>query len=66
MMTEDLVRQATNLGMDHAEDEHHGKRTRRLYSGRQVADALGVKDQLTGDQYVALRDAYGSGWSSFW
>ncbi len=38
----------------------------RLYSGRQVADAVGVSDQLSGADYVALRDTHGSGWSLFW
>ena len=52
--------------MDHAEDEHHGEKGVRLYSGRQVADALGIEEQLTGNEYVALREAYASGWSSFW
>ncbi|MFJ4225654.1 hypothetical protein [Microbacterium sp. NPDC089695] len=66
MTTDDLIMRATNLGMDHAEDEHNGTRGARLYSGRQIADALGVTEQLTGARYVALRDAYGSGWSSFW
>lgn len=66
MTTETLIQRAINLGMDHAENEHHGAKGVRLYSGRQVADALGVEDQLTGSEYAALREAYANGWSSFW
>lgn len=67
MLESDLFTRATNLGMDHAEDRHHGRLERRLYSGRDVARELGVtEEQTAGDLYVALREAYESGWSSFW
>ncbi len=66
MTTETPIQRAASLGMDHAEDEHQGAKGVRLYSGRQVADALGIEEQLTGNEYVALREAYASGWSSFW
>lgn len=66
VLESDLVMRAQNLGMDHAEDQHHGKLTQRLYSGRDVARVLGVTEELSGEQYVALREAYSSGWSMFW
>ena len=60
-----LVQEAADLGADHAELEHNGGKA-RLHSGKQVADALlGSGHQLTGDEYVALRDSYFGGWSSF-
>lgn len=60
-----LVSKAATLGQDHAEDDHHGIKVSRLYSGKQVASALDVGDVLSGDQYVKLREAYADGWSSW-
>jgi hypothetical protein len=57
----DLER-ATDLGADHAEDSHHGRAVQRLHSGRQVAAALGITEELTSDLYVSLREAYNYGW----
>jgi len=64
MSEESLTMLAQNLGMDHAEDDHHGKLHHRLRSGREVAAALGVAD-LDGEQLVALRDYYDFGWSAW-
>ncbi|MBW9093086.1 hypothetical protein JNB62_05275 [Microbacterium jejuense] len=66
MPEDNLVDRARTLGGDHAEAQQMGKLHHRLYSGRDVARALGVVDQLDGDQYVALREAYDDGWSFFW
>lgn len=66
MERDEMVRRAADLGGDHAEDEHHGKKNLRLYSGRDVARALDLPDDLDGETYVALREAYSNGWSSFW
>lgn len=54
------------LGQDHAEDEHNGEAHKKLYAGRQIAAVLGLTDDLSGDEYVALRESYQQGWSSFW
>ncbi|WZH38764.1 MAG: hypothetical protein PIR02_08835 [Microbacterium enclense] len=55
------VRQAYDLGMDHADDDHAGKPDVRLHSGRKIAAALGFT-AATGEQLVELRDAYDAGW----
>jgi len=57
---------ATNLGMDHSETESHGESFTELHSGKQVAAAVGITDELTGDEYVALREAYQRGRSDYW
>ncbi len=59
------VTQAITLGQDHAEDDHHGVEATRLYAGRQVAAVLNISEELSGDQYVRLREAYEDGWSSW-
>ena len=64
MSEESLTMQAQNLGMDHAEADHHGKLHHRLRGGREVASVLGVND-LDGEQLVALRDSYNFGWSAW-
>jgi hypothetical protein len=64
MTEQDLTVRAQTLGMDHAEDDHHGKLHHRLRSGREVAAALGAGDP-DGEQYVALRDHYDFGWRAW-
>lgn len=53
------------LGQDHAEEHNANGRGTRLYSGRDVARALGLPGTLDGDAYVALRTSYQAGWSSW-
>lgn len=45
MSEESLTMLAQNLGMDHAEDDHHGKLHHRLRGGREIATVLGVHDR---------------------
>ena len=57
---------AHSLGMDHSEAESHGEPFTPFYSGREVARALGITEELTGDEYVALRESYNSGRADYW
>ncbi|SIS19750.1 hypothetical protein [Microbacterium sp. RURRCA19A] len=55
------VRQAYDLGMDHADDDHAGAPNVRLHTGRDIARALGFT-ATTGEHLVGLREAYNDGW----
>ena len=61
----DHTQAAADLGMDHAEATNNGEAVPKIYSGRQVALALGISEDLTGAEYLALRDAYQGGQSSY-
>lgn len=65
MSTDDLLQRARDLGADHAEADHHGWLHRRLHSGKEVAAALGESAPLDPDQFVALREEYAYGWSTW-
>ena len=65
-LTDDQRARAWNLGGDFSESENGGKPGIRLYSGRDVAAALGITDELEGEDYVALLGAYEAGRSDYW
>lgn len=65
-MSQTLTQRAYELGADHAEAEAHGKPHPSLYSGKQIADALGITETLGGLEYVALHDSYQRGQSDYW
>ncbi|HKT57902.1 MAG TPA: hypothetical protein VJR25_14150 [Microbacterium sp.] len=66
MELDEMIRRAAALGADHAEAEHAGSSVSRLYSGRDIAQVLGLPSGLDGDTLVALREAYDGGRLDYW
>jgi hypothetical protein len=57
---------ARDLDANYEQASSDGQPVVRLYSCREVARALGLVDELTGDECVALLEAYERGCSTNW